>query len=197
MPHSGKIAEPVENTVKHTNLRGLWARFRQFFLRHFPATNHPIGWFETQQRIESPFCIAAPIERSFFASEEFLLLQFEPISFGQWSQHLAMQTNNGSLCFDDQPEHDAYKLTIALRQYPPPQLATRCLVERWRCSRSSVERFRKLPGLKSVSLPGEHPCFDLLDVLRVEEVDDPILLWAFDGSPARQRLSDRSLRSTD
>ncbi|WP_171122827.1 MULTISPECIES: hypothetical protein [unclassified Ruegeria] len=101
---------------------------------------------------------------------------------------MSKQTEKGVKCADAQAEYDAYNLAIAIRQNPSPLLTVRCLAKRWRCSRSSVERFRKLHGLTPVSVPGEHPCFDLLDVLRLEEVDDPILLWAFAGNEGRKAL---------
>lgn len=81
---------------------------------------------------------------------------------------------------------DLRQIAKAIQLYPPLQLNISDLETRWQCSRSTVERLRKRYQLKPISDLGEHPRFDLIDILEIEGVADPEASWALSSDSERK-----------
>lgn len=72
---------------------------------------------------------------------------------------------------------------------PTPLLANADLQKRWQCSRSTVDRIRKVHGLRSDGPEGGHPLFDLLPILELEGMPDPLRTWVLGTDEDRQVLA--------
>ncbi|MCA1733134.1 MAG: hypothetical protein LC732_05970 [Acidobacteria bacterium] len=85
--------------------------------------------------------------------------------------------------------HDTRELARKFNAYPTPLLKIANLRKRWDCSRSAVDRFRKEFGLRSDGPEDGHPLFDLLSILKLEDVSDPLLAWALGTADDRKVLA--------
>jgi hypothetical protein len=90
---------------------------------------------------------------------------------------------------DQANNFDTCDLARMLQIYPSPLLTNIDLQERWHCSRSTVDRTRKARGLRSDGPTDGHPVFDLLAILEVENMPDPLAAWALGTHDDRTILS--------
>ncbi|MEI4235497.1 hypothetical protein [Roseovarius sp. D22-M7] len=84
-----------------------------------------------------------------------------------------------------------------LGAYPTPLLANADLQNRWHCSRSTVDRIRKVYGLRNDVPECGHPLFDLLNVLKIENISIPLLAWALGTDDDREVLAAELLSIDD
>lgn len=92
--------------------------------------------------------------------------------------------------------HDTRELARKLDTCPTPLLTITDLQERWNCSRSTVNRIRKRLGLSSDGPADGHPVFDLLKILALEGIADPLVIWAL-GTDEDRKLLTAPLLSVD
>lgn len=87
------------------------------------------------------------------------------------------------------PSGDARQIAEALERCPSPWLRNADLQGRWHCSRASVDRIRKEHGLRSDGPDGTQPDFDLLTILGIERVADPLAAWTLGSDDDREILA--------
>tara|TARA_R110002049_G_C9177600_1_gene563040 strand:- start:22301 stop:22768 length:468 start_codon:yes stop_codon:yes gene_type:complete len=86
-------------------------------------------------------------------------------------------------------KYDTQEIARALDAYPTPLLANVDLQNRWHCSRSTVDRIRKAHDLRSDGPSDSHPSFDLLIILELEGMPDPLVAWAMGTYEDRKILT--------
>lgn len=84
---------------------------------------------------------------------------------------------------------DTREISRKLEAHPTPLLANADLQKRWHCSRSTVDRIRKAHGLLSDGPEDGHPRFDLVNILKLENISDPLLAWALGTDDDRKVLA--------
>ena len=97
---------------------------------------------------------------------------------------------------DQARNFDTRDLARKLDTYPTPLLTIPDLQKRWNCGRSTVNRFRKRFGLRSDGPADGHPVFDLLKILGLEGIADPLAVWAL-GTDEDRKILTAPLLSVD